>query len=148
MRKAARAIIIKDDQILVMHRNKFGQEYDILIGGGIDMTETPEQAVLREIKEETGVIVSQPILVFIEQVPPPYGIQYIYVCNYVSGEVKLDETTTEYKIDAMGLNKYQPTWRSINELEELPFRSATLKKAILTGLKTGFPSQPIDITNS
>lgn len=45
MRRAVRAIIIKDKQLLVMHRNKFGTEYETLPGGNIEVGETPEQAV-------------------------------------------------------------------------------------------------------
>ncbi len=148
MRRAARAIILKDDQLLVMHRNKFGQEYDILIGGAVEMGETPLQAVLREIQEEAGVEVSQPKLVFVEQAPDPYGVQYIFLCHYISGEAKLDDNSTELKIDNMGKNRYLPVWRQYSEFRELPMRSDSLKRAIIDGIEHGFPQQPIDITNT
>jgi 8-oxo-dGTP diphosphatase len=149
MRQAARAIIVKDkDQLLLIHRNKFGQEYDILVGGGVDMGETPLQAVLREIQEETGVAVSQPRLVFIEQAGEPYGTQYIFLCQYLSGDPKLSPESTELKIEKMGMNHYQPVWRTLEELKQLPVRSESLKKAIINGLENGFPDQPIDITNA
>ena len=139
MRKAARAIIIKNDELLLMHRNKFGHEYDILIGGGIELAESPDQAILREIKEETGVEVSQPRLVFIEKAPEPYGMQYVFLCNYISGEVRLDPEATEAKINQLGKNLYQPVWRKYSEFISLPFRSESLKRAIITGIKQGFP---------
>ncbi len=147
MRKAARAIIINKDQMLFLHRNKFGNEYDILIGGGIEMGENPEQTLLREIQEESGVEVGQLKLVFIEQAPDPYGLQYIYICQYLSGEPKLDVNSTEYKINQMGVNKYQPVWRNIKDLDKLTIRSPALKDAIIDGINKGFPDQPIDITN-
>src|SRR4051812_20844149 len=84
MRSAVRAIIIKDDQLLVMHRNKFGTEYETLIGGGVDMNETFEQALYREIREETGVQITNPRLVFTERAGEPYGTQYVFTCDYVS----------------------------------------------------------------
>lgn len=148
MRRAARAIILKDDQLLVMHRNKFGQEYDILIGGAVEIGETPTQAVLREIQEEAGIEVSQPRLVFVEQAPEPYGVQYIFLCHYISGEAKLHPDSTETKIDSMGQNRYQPVWRKYGEFLELPFRSESLKRAISNGIEHGFPEQAIDITNA
>lgn len=52
MRPRARAIIIKDDQVLLMHRIKDGREYYAFPGGGIEEGETPEETVAREIKEE------------------------------------------------------------------------------------------------
>jgi len=148
MRRAARAIILNKDQILVLHRNKFGQEYDILIGGGVEMGESPEEALLREIQEECGVSVSQPRLVFIEQAPDPYGVQYIYLCQYVSGEPVLDSNSTEFKISELGSNHYQPVWRNVADLGKLPFKSTALKNAIINSINNGFPDQPIDINNN
>ena len=148
MRKAARAIIIKNDELLLMHRNKFGHEYDVLIGGGISMGESPIQALLREIKEEAGIEVSQPRLVFIEQAPEPYGVQYIFLCNYISGDARLDPEATETKINQLGQNLYQPIWRKYSDFINLPLRSESLKRAIISGIEQGFPEQPIDITNT
>ena len=36
MRRASRGIVIKDNNLLVMHRNKFGTEYDTLPGGNVE----------------------------------------------------------------------------------------------------------------
>lgn len=148
MRKAVRAIILKEDAILVMHRNKFGKEYDILVGGGVEIGEPPETALLREIAEETGVAVTQPRLVYVERAGAPYGDQLIFLCRYVSGEPILDKSTTEYQINQMGLNTYAPVWRTFSDLETTEFRSPSLKRSILNGIKHGFPNQPIDITNT
>ncbi len=148
MRKAVRAIILKDDSILLIHRNKFGSEYDVLVGGGVGIGENSEQALMREIQEETGVVVTQPRLVYIERAGEPYGDQLIFICRYVSGDPMLAESSPEFKIDQMGSNRYQPVWRKFDELDHDNFRSPALKQAIIHGLKYGFPQQPIDITNS
>ena len=148
MRSAARAIIIKDNSLLVTHRNKFGMEYDILIGGGVDMGETLEQALYRELKEESGVQVVNPRLVFIERAGDPYGTQYIFLCEYVSGEPALSPDSQEYAITSMGKNLYEPTWRALSELPNVVFRSERLKQAIIAGLKDGFPAEPLDITGN
>lgn len=47
------AVIINDDKILVMTDEN--APYYYLIGGKVELHETAENAVLREIKEETGV---------------------------------------------------------------------------------------------
>lgn len=147
MRRAARAIIRRKDELLLMHRNKFGSEYDILVGGGVELGEEPEAALLREIREETGINVTQPKLVFIEEAGEPYGTQYIYLCDYTDGEIKLDPGSTEAKINQLGKNLYQPVWRKLSEFEDIDFHSPELKRAMLDAFKNGFPSQPIDITN-
>lgn len=59
IRKAVRCYLIKDGKVVVTKYNK-GQPtegyYDIP-GGKIEDDETPEQAAIREMKEETGIIV-------------------------------------------------------------------------------------------
>ena len=55
MRKGARALIIKDDNILLIHRIKNGEEYYVLPGGAIESDETPEDVAIRECKEETNL---------------------------------------------------------------------------------------------
>lgn len=148
MRRASRAIILKDDSILVTKRNKFGSEYYILIGGGLDAGEDEIQALMREIHEESGVDVKDPRLVFIENAGDMYGIQHVFLCDYVSGEPQLHPESTESKINAMNVgNTYETVWLPLSELETVPFRSERLRRAVLNGIAHGFPDQPQDITD-
>ncbi|HET6924866.1 MAG TPA: NUDIX domain-containing protein [Candidatus Saccharimonadales bacterium] len=146
MRKASRAIIIKDDKIIVTHRNKFGMQYYILPGGGVDMGETLEQALYRELAEEVCVEVANPRLVFTEEAGEPYGTQYVYLCDYVSGEPALHPDSAEAKIHALGKNLYEPRWLSLAEFATIKLRSESLKQAILEGIKNGWPTEPTDVT--
>lgn len=58
-RPAAYGIVVKDDCILLTkQRKKFH-----LPGGGVELGEMPDEAAMREIKEETGIIVNNPQLV-------------------------------------------------------------------------------------
>lgn len=148
MRRASRAIVIKEDQILVTKRNKFGDEYYILIGGGVDMGETEEQTLYRELREESGVQVTNPRKVFIENAGDMYGVQHIFLCDYVSGEPTLHPDSTEAKINAMDMgNKYETVWLPLAQLPTVPFRSDCLRRAVLDGIKSGFPASPLDITD-
>ena len=49
------AIVIRDGKILMERVVYFGREFFTVSGGGIEDGETPEQAVLRELKEECGL---------------------------------------------------------------------------------------------
>jgi 8-oxo-dGTP pyrophosphatase MutT (NUDIX family) len=142
MRKAVRAVVVKDDALLVMHRNKFGEEYYTLIGGGISVGETPEHALMREVHEETSLSVANPRLVYVEQAGDPYGDQFIFLCDYSSGEVALSTESTEAKIHALGANLYEPVWLPIKKLAEVSFVSEALKNTLVKALTQGFPSQP------
>lgn len=140
-----RAIVVKDDSLLVMHRNKFGHEYYTLIGGGVDGNETLEHALHRELMEETTLTVSDPRLVFIEEAGAPYGTQYVYLCKYESGKVTLAPDAEEAKIHALGKNLYTPMWIPVIDLPDIPFLSEELKDRLIDGLLHGFPKEPEQI---
>jgi 8-oxo-dGTP pyrophosphatase MutT (NUDIX family) len=142
MRKAVRAIIIRGDQLLVMHRNKFGHEYYTLLGGGIDPGETAEQSLVREVMEESSLQVTALRPVFIEEAGDPFGTQYIYLCEAHGEGVALHPSSEEARIHVMGQNLFAPQWVSARELAGLEFRSSKLKQAILHGIQHGFPAEP------
>ena len=50
--KKVRAILLKDDKILVSHYGGI----NLLPGGKIDALETDDEALIRELKEETGIV--------------------------------------------------------------------------------------------
>lgn len=95
-RPSAYGIVIKDRQLLTAKH--FGRHN--LPGGGIELGETPEQAVVREVKEETGIDVANPKFITLE---PSFfawvaddGEQFFqtlllyYVCDFVGGEFSMD----------------------------------------------------------
>lgn len=145
MKYAVRAIVIRGDAMLAMKRNKFGNEFYTLVGGAIDPGETPEQALRRELMEESGLSVGDVRLVFVEDAKAPFGVQYVYWCEYQSGEPKLDPKTYEAQLNAQGQNTYEPLWLPLAELAETRFRSGSLKEALLDAIAHGFPTEPREL---
>lgn len=144
MRKAVRAIIVRDGALLVMHRNKFGNEYYTLLGGGIDPGETAEQSLVREVAEESGFTVTGARLVFVEEAGDPYGTQYIYYCDATGNQPQLAPDSEEAELAPYG-NKHTPVWLPIEELPKVTFRSHMLQQALYSALHKGFPEQPMTL---
>ena len=146
MRKATRAIIIEGDQLLVMHRNKYGEQYFTLVGGRINDGETFTDALVREVREETGLEIVKGRLVFFEEHPEPYNEQYIYLCEVAPhGDVTIQEYSEEALLNRLDANIHKPMWVGVKAFEHLAFRTPGLQKAILDGLKNGFPSEPVKL---
>lgn len=55
MRIRAVAVVIEQGHLLVIRRRRDGRAYCVLPGGGIEPGETPQDACLRELGEETGL---------------------------------------------------------------------------------------------
>ena len=54
-RNRSQALVCRDGKLLLVEHILFGRDFFNLPGGGIEAGETPEEAALRELKEETGV---------------------------------------------------------------------------------------------
>jgi mutator protein MutT len=110
----AAAVIVRDGQILLMHRLKDGREYYSFPGGSVEEGETPEQAVRREIQEEfTLDIVSEKLLLEMESMGK-YG--YYYLVRQFTGVPTLGG---EEKRIMTRENQYHPAWKPVAELREL-----------------------------
>lgn len=125
-----------------MKRHKMGKDYYTLLGGSVENNETADQAALREVKEESTVAIDNPRLIFIEEAGSPFGTQYVYLCNYISGDPHLPDDSEEAFWTMPGKNTYEPVWLPIEDLPKVPFVSPLLQEAILMGLKHGWPKEP------
>ena len=73
-RPRASAAVLRDagrEVLLVKHRRRDGSEFWQLPGGGMLPNERPEEAVLRELREETGLVGR--IVRFLFTIPYKYG---------------------------------------------------------------------------
>jgi len=90
-------IINAKNEILITKRSKhdnyFPSHWD-LPGGSVDMGETVEEAMVREVNEEIGITITpiEPIFVYsdLTWVPDRQLTQIIYRCVYNGGSIVLD----------------------------------------------------------
>ncbi|MCE5324227.1 NUDIX domain-containing protein [bacterium] len=111
----ARAVIIEDSRVLLMHRCKSGREYYSFPGGGIEPGESPEQACIREVLEETGLDVE--IVSCLAENDFNGQNESFYLVKKLSGEVRLGGPELDRLSDD---NLYEPMWVPIDRMAELP----------------------------
>ncbi len=150
--------IEKDASYLMLHRvlkkNDINHDKWIGVGGHFEFAESPEECLLREVKEETGLVLNsfkfRGIVTFVsdEQIAE-------YMCIYTSSDfsgtlIECDEGNLEWvkKSDFKNLNLWQGDFIFLDLIQkELPFFSLKLvyKQGIL--IKAILDGKNLDITN-
>jgi nucleoside triphosphatase len=91
------ALIVNDKrEVLLVRSKKWGTKYTVP-GGHIELGERAEDAIVREVKEETGLdSVAEELLIVQQAIYPKdyykheHYVFMDYVCRALSSEVKLD----------------------------------------------------------
>ncbi|MGD8374330.1 MAG: NUDIX domain-containing protein [Candidatus Woesebacteria bacterium] len=117
MRKTSRAIVIKNNKILLIERYNKGVHYFVLPGGHVEEGESSEATVLREVLEETSIKV-EPLSMIRSEIDGLGNEQYIYLCRFVSGEPMLPLNCPEAKKAATSNDKWMPAWFDLNDLRD------------------------------
>jgi len=122
-RPSAYGIIVRRDLILlVSERNSYHMP-----GGGVNLGEMPEAAVVREVKEETGLDISNPRLVgslstfftpsHNKNLEKPAHVQSLllyYLCDVADGELSLEgleDNEREYGL--------APEWVALKDIDTI-----------------------------
>lgn len=115
---AARALIIKDNKVAVL----FSRKYNAYItpGGGVEKNETIEEACVREVKEETGLIVNtiEKVAVLDCNYPNSTIVHNYFVCEVIK------ETNNTNKTDHEKDQDLELKWLNYKEVKHA-FSSTT-----------------------
>lgn len=106
--------IIKDDEILLLKQSYIYKNSKVLLTGYVDNNETAEEAVYREVKEESGIEVCNIKYLGSDYVKDKEILMITFMADYVSGKInksdevegmdwsKLTDALDEMKEDLIG----------------------------------------------
>lgn len=118
LRVAAYALILDSGKILLCRLSKELPEWEgswTLPGGGLEFGESPEAAVVREVQEETGLIVRSDGVAGIDNIfikrdyEEFHGIRIIYRVTVVGGELRHEISGTTDRCE----------WHNLDHLNNL-----------------------------
>ena len=99
------ALIFKDNEILLALRRDIA--WWNLPGGGLELDETVEEGVCREVREETGLLVAVERLVGVYSKPQKQEVVLTFLCRILGGVLTATEESRECRYfvpDAMPTN--------------------------------------------
>ncbi|MGM0847032.1 MAG: NUDIX hydrolase [Bacillota bacterium] len=126
LRNRGAVVILEEGKALLIKRVNDSQEYYVFPGGGIEIGETPEEAAIREAKEELGVTVElKGCLHNIDF----FGSQHYFLAEIVDG-VAGSGLSEEFQNSGRGT--YQPVWISIEEFPQLNIKPEEIARKVLS----------------
>ena len=145
-RVRAAGIVLRDDMLLVTFRRRDGREYYTFPGGMIEENESPEEAVAREIKEETTIDVEVLNLSYELNRPGELPREFFYRCKYIKGEPVLAQDSIERKINDPERNFFEPKWVKMADLQkDIPLFPIEVADRLFHDLEHGFQEEPVKV---
>jgi 8-oxo-dGTP diphosphatase len=144
MRVRAGVVLIEDGKVVLIERHRAGKHYYVFPGGGADEDETPEQAAIREMEEETGLRVA--IKRKVAEIHFDLSVQHYFLVEKVDGEFGsgTGEEFTDADPDNPAQGIYIPTWMSLAELSEHDnVYPADVAELAANSINNGWSDKPI-----
>jgi NAD+ diphosphatase len=85
-------LIHKGDEVLLVNARNFRTHFYGLVAGFVETGETLEEAVHREVKEETGIKITNLRYFSSQPWPYPCGLMVGFNADYVEGEIHLQRS--------------------------------------------------------
>lgn len=116
------AAVVKDDKILLLNQNYTFKDSKVLVSGYVANNELVEETVLREIKEETGIIAKEPKYLGSYYLAAKEIIMLTFMVKYVSGDI--------VKSDEVDGAEFVNLKDALSEMKEDKIGSAVVRKVL------------------
>lgn len=131
-RARATCVVLRGDQVLLIKRHRDDRNYFVVPGGGIEPGETPEQACLRELDEETSLRALR--IRHIEDTDEESGPNAYFLISDAGGTPRLGGPEA---VQNCPTNRYELRWTKIDDLDGLPLRPSTAREVIMKAYRLG-----------
>ena len=123
---AVRAIILREDKRILLLKRASNDAYGelwCLPGGKIDFGQTSEEAITREVKEETSLTCSRVCFLFYKDGLPQNEGEDHYLTLYfkcrVDGEIVLNKESSDFRwLEPAELDKYDIAFKNDEAIRE------------------------------
>ena len=115
--------MVKDNKILLIRRFKNGEEYWVLPGGGVEDGENLDEALTREVREETCLDLLK--YDFLGSCEEEGSEHYFYSCVLDNGVPEIGGPEKENNCKT---NTYVLEWILINEVKKMSVYPVSFKK--------------------
>jgi 8-oxo-dGTP diphosphatase len=139
-------IILKDNKVLLMHRGntRDGKDFWVFPGGTVEENEAAENAVIRELEEETSVKATVDRKLYSHDYTT--NEQHYFLCKYVSGKPKLGDFNEAKTMQEDPDEIYDPQWVPLKKIPEMLLYPLEIRDWLIEDLKSGFQNDPREET--
>ncbi|MEZ4621647.1 MAG: NUDIX domain-containing protein [Caldilineaceae bacterium] len=139
----ATAIMIDENQVVLIERHRDGERYFVFPGGGIEEGENPTEAVQREAMEELGVTVEVGPLV--AELTFRGRRHYYFLATITGGTFGSGSGPEMAGAYPAERGTYRAIWMPIADLQREPVRPQAIAELIQQAQAQGWPAAPQQI---
>ncbi len=144
----AAAIIIKNNAVALIRRQREGRTYYVFPGGSVEENETPECAAVREAQEELGLDIDIDRLVarvYYARGSAQRTDQYYFLTRITGGAFGTGAGPEMQGLYPPQSGTYKAIWMPVRQLIREVVYPLQVAHLVMHSFKMGWPTTPVDI---